>query len=168
MQNMHAVLMQEADNLSTEEMVGRCIMWDTRWNEVIGASLESGDHRIIESFELERTLKGHLVQPPCNEQGCLQLHQVLIAWPSLTLNVPRSTISLGNPFLCTGVSPLSGKMIHPSSSLKCKYRHVHSAFCWTWRKVRFIQSSYFTVRQRILLFRWGWRFIYFSLMASLI
>ena len=88
--------------------------------------------------------------------------------PSLTLNVPRSTISLGNPFLCTGVSPLSGKMIHPSSSLKCKYRHVHSAFCWTWRKVRFIQSSYFTVRQRILLFRWGWRFIYFSLMASLI
>jgi len=26
-------------------------------------------HRIIESFELEGTLEGHLVQLPCNEQG---------------------------------------------------------------------------------------------------
>ena len=32
-------------------------------------------HRIVESFELEGTLKGHLVQLPCNEQGHLQLHQ---------------------------------------------------------------------------------------------
>jgi len=30
-------------------------------------------YRIIESFELEETLKGHLVQLPCLEQGHLQL-----------------------------------------------------------------------------------------------
>lgn len=29
------------------------------------------DHRIIVLFELEETLKGHLVQLPCNEQGHL-------------------------------------------------------------------------------------------------
>ena len=33
-------------------------------------------HRITESFELERTFKGHLVQLPCNEQGRPQLDQV--------------------------------------------------------------------------------------------
>ena len=31
---------------------------------------------IIESFGLEGTFKGHLVQPPCNEQAHLQLDQV--------------------------------------------------------------------------------------------
>jgi len=39
-------------------------------------------HRIRESFELEGTLKGHLVQPPCSAQGHLQLHQVLRAHPA--------------------------------------------------------------------------------------
>jgi len=39
-------------------------------------------HRIIESFELEGTLQGHLVQLPCTEQGHLQLHQVLRAPPA--------------------------------------------------------------------------------------
>ena len=33
-------------------------------------------NRILESFELEETLKCHLVQLPCNEQGNLQLDQV--------------------------------------------------------------------------------------------
>ena len=33
-------------------------------------------HRIIELFEFEGTLKGHLVQLPCTEQGHLQLDQV--------------------------------------------------------------------------------------------
>jgi len=36
----------------------------------------STNHRIIELVELEETLKGHLVQLPCNELGHLQLHQV--------------------------------------------------------------------------------------------
>lgn len=34
------------------------------------------DSLIIESFELEETLKGHLVQALCSEQGHLQLDQV--------------------------------------------------------------------------------------------
>jgi len=34
----------------------------------------------MELLELEETLNGHLVQLPCNEQGHLQLHQVLRAW----------------------------------------------------------------------------------------
>ena len=36
----------------------------------------------MESCELEGTLKGHPVQLPCNEQGHLQLNQVLRAQPS--------------------------------------------------------------------------------------
>jgi len=43
-------------------------------------------HRIIELLELERTLKGHLAQLPCNKQRHLQLHQVLRAPSSLTLS----------------------------------------------------------------------------------
>ena len=34
------------------------------------------NYRIIESFELKRTLKSHLVQFPCNEKRHLQLDQV--------------------------------------------------------------------------------------------
>ena len=57
--------------------------------------------RIIESFELEWTLKGHLVQLPCKEQGRIQLDQVLRAPSNLTLNASRdgaATTSLGNLF----------------------------------------------------------------------
>jgi len=44
-------------------------------------SLQNGnwlpsEAEIIESFELERTLKGHLLQLLCNELGHLQLDQV--------------------------------------------------------------------------------------------
>ena len=63
------------------------------------------------AFELEGvTLKGHLVQLPCNVQGCLQLHQVLRALSSLTLDVFRdgtSTTSLGN--LCQCITTLTVK-----------------------------------------------------------
>jgi len=38
--------------------------------------IESQKGRIIESLELEGTIKGHLVQLPCNEQGHPQLDQV--------------------------------------------------------------------------------------------
>jgi len=33
------------------------------------------DHRIMECFGLEGTFSGHLAQPPCSEQGRLQLNQ---------------------------------------------------------------------------------------------
>mgnify|MGYP001858336940 CR=1 FL=1 len=60
------------------------------------------DQRITESFELGG-FKCHLVQHPCNEQGHLQLHQVLRAPSSLTLSVSSngtSTTSLDNLFQC--------------------------------------------------------------------
>jgi len=38
--------------------------------------VQAESHRIVESFALEGTLKGCLVQLPCTEQGHLQLHQV--------------------------------------------------------------------------------------------
>lgn len=56
---------------------------------------------IMESFEVEGTFKGHLVQLSCEEQECLQLHQMLKAWSSLTLSVFRdgaSSIALGSLF----------------------------------------------------------------------
>ena len=62
----------------------------------------------IESFELEGTIKGHLLQLPCNEQGHLQLDQMLEAPSSLTLSVFRDgapTTSLGNLSQCL-TSPL--------------------------------------------------------------
>ena len=40
-----------------------------------------------EPFELEVTLKGQLVQLPCNEQGHPQLGWVLRAWSSLVWDV---------------------------------------------------------------------------------
>ena len=61
------------------------------------------DQRIIKSSELEGTLKGHLVQPPCSEHGHPQVDQVLRAPSSLTLGVSRdgaSTTSLGNLLQC--------------------------------------------------------------------
>ncbi|XP_048799200.1 uncharacterized protein LOC125692562 [Lagopus muta] len=51
--------------------------------------------RIIESFELEESLKGHLAQLPYNKQEHLQLHQVLAASSSLNLSASRSRILLG-------------------------------------------------------------------------
>jgi len=65
---------------------------------------ETHPHRITESFELEGTLRVHLVQFSCNEQGHPQLSQVaqspvqpdlehLQGWGS-------STTSLGNLFQC--------------------------------------------------------------------
>jgi len=50
---------------------------------------QPGSCRITESFELEGTLKGHLVQLPCTERGYIQLEQVLSAPSSLTLNISR-------------------------------------------------------------------------------
>jgi len=46
--------------------------------------LESWNHRIIEWFGLEGTFEAHLVQPPCNNQGYLQLDQVGCSEPHPT------------------------------------------------------------------------------------
>jgi len=72
-------------------------------------------------LELEGTLRSHLVQLPCNEQGHLQLHQVLRAPSSLTLGVSRvetsttslnllqclTTLTLKNSFLISILNLLS-------------------------------------------------------------
>ena len=77
--------------------------------------------RIIELFELEGTLKDHLVQLPYNELGCLKLDQMLRAWSSLTLNVFKDTTSmtfLGNLFQCltTLIVKTNKKYPYPVSS----------------------------------------------------
>jgi len=58
---------------------------------------------MIESFMLEGSLKGHLVQLPCNVQGHLQLHRVLGAQSSPTLNVfgDRAATTSGLPVTVT-------------------------------------------------------------------
>ena len=43
--------------------------------QLLGLPSLALNHRIIKSFELEGTFEGQVVQPPCNEQGCLQPHQ---------------------------------------------------------------------------------------------
>jgi len=61
-------------------------------------------NRYTELFELEGTLKAmYRPSTPCNEQGHLQLHEVLRVPSSLTLGVfgDRASISsLGNLFPC--------------------------------------------------------------------
>jgi len=79
-------------------------------------------HGIIESFELERTLKKSSGPTACNEQGHIQLHHMLRALSSLTLNVPRgrvSTTSLGN--LCQCFTTLVVKNFFLISSLNTPF-----------------------------------------------
>jgi len=66
--------------------------------------------RFLESFGLEGTFKGHLVQPPCSKQGHLQLGQVAQSpvQPELGLNrnvmwktrVPAGSSAVGWCCLC--------------------------------------------------------------------
>ena len=62
----------------------------------------SQNHKIIESFGLDETCKGHLVQAPCNKQGHLQQDQVAQSpiQPDLEWFHADSTNSLGNLFQC--------------------------------------------------------------------
>ena len=57
-----------------------------------GAALKARYHRIMEWLELERTLKGHLVQLPCSEQGCVLLLD----------NTPRVKVIVVSIFVLTG------------------------------------------------------------------
>ena len=71
---------------------------------------------IIELLDLEGTLKGHLVQPPCNEQGHSQVDQVLRAPSSLTLGVTRdgaSTTSLSSLLRCLTTLTVKTYSLHP-------------------------------------------------------
>jgi len=60
---------------------------------------EGKNHRITESFQLGGTLKGHVVQLPCTEQGHSQLHQCSQprpAWPWVSPGMGHHLIS-GQP-----------------------------------------------------------------------
>jgi len=73
-----------------------------------------GSSFIIESCGMEGTLKGHVVQLPCNEQGHLQLDQAFRAPSSLTFYVSRdgaATASLGNLCQCFPCSVLP-RLLH--------------------------------------------------------
>ena len=79
-----------------------------------------GSSFIIESCGMEGTLKGHVVQLPCNEQGHLQLDQAFRAPSSLTFYVSRdgaATASLGN--LCQCFPTLIIKILFPYIQSKC-------------------------------------------------
>jgi len=54
--------------------------FDTSWSEQLvipkqSKGIQAAQHHRIECFGLEGTFRGHLAQPPCSEQGHLQLHQ---------------------------------------------------------------------------------------------
>ena len=96
---------------------GTWLQLEAIWHRRAALFLEPLLH-IIESFELEETFKGHQVQLPCNEEGHLQLHQVLRSMSSPTLRVSRDeayTTSLCN--LCQCLTTVSIKNFFLKSSL---------------------------------------------------
>ena len=80
-------------------------------------SIKTQDHRIIEWFGLEGAFKGHLVQPPCNKQGHLQLSQVAQSpiQPDLECFQGQCICSLFGQPVC--VSPLIIKIFFLISKL---------------------------------------------------
>jgi len=71
----------------------------------------TGFHGIIEWFALEGTSKGHLVQPPCSEQGHLQPDQAA-----------QSPIQPGlECFQGWGMDQLSGQPVAVFYHHNCKY-----------------------------------------------
>jgi len=75
-------------------------------------------HRITESFQLEGTFRGHLVQPQAVGRGIFNWIRVLRGPSNLAWNVPSNgawTTSLGN--LCQGLTTLIVKNFFLLSSL---------------------------------------------------
>ena len=68
-------------------------------------AMQAENPKIKESFELEGTFEGRLVQPPCNEQGHPQLHQGAQSPSSLTLNFSRGGDPLPVWATCPSASP---------------------------------------------------------------
>jgi len=63
-------------SLRLAECTKRALEWNYFLQLIIfTAGHWHGSHRIKGSLELEGTLKGHLVQLPCNEQGHAQLNR---------------------------------------------------------------------------------------------
>ena len=58
------------------------------------------NHRITECFGLEGTFRCHLVQPPCSEQGHLQLDQAAQSPVQPDLECFQGWATLGNLFQC--------------------------------------------------------------------
>lgn len=74
---------------------------------------------IIDAFELEGTLKGHLIQLLYSEQGHLQPDQVFRALSSLALSPETRLLPLGQP-MSVPSHPLKTKpkpsYLHPKSN----------------------------------------------------
>jgi len=95
------------------------------------------NHRLTECFGLERTFRGHLVQPPAMSRDIFNQTRLLRAPSNLTLNVSRDgalTTSLGN--ICQGFTTLMVKNFLlissvnlPSFSLKLYPFFYHNRSC---------------------------------------
>ena len=101
-------------------------------------------HRITISFELEGTLKGHLVQLPCNEQGHLQLEQVAQSPVQPDLECLQGWASLDNLFQC--LITLIVKIFVLISNL---YIHHRNWVYWEgsesiWEQVSVLNTIYLT------------------------
>ena len=88
-----------------------------------------------EWFELEGTLKDHLDQPPCTEQGHLQLHQVLKdplksstkLWKRVFIKsaLPILAASLKAASFCMRPKPKAiNAAAHPASCIPHRTSHI--------------------------------------------
>ena len=87
-------------------------------------------HRITAWFGLAGTFSGHLVQPPCHEQGHLQLHQVAQSPSNLALGISRDealTTSPGNPHAEHGHPQFALCLYMPEERIASSYKSLYIA-----------------------------------------